>query len=334
MSNQQRSRGALLSLISLVGSLLVAEGVLRTRPTPRIQSVSPNQADLTVRDGEISWRSRSRGEREQVDCVAEKGGAEKGGAEKGGAEIVILGSSILFGVQLDYPDTLGAHLSKSVDGCVVNLAQPASSFATQAATAQHALPDLSPSVVIWEIWQNSPNQFAMVGASAYNFGNLAVDAGGVPSPFGLPVGLNRALFGHSALYRFAVLTQATEATGSQTGSNLWGTFSGAALDRLTELTGPAKLILPMMPPLSASFAQTAARPPPGYAIFRAEAKRRGIATLDIAAALTTHDHEALRLDPCCHLNAAGQEVLAAVLAEEVARVLSDRPDPEPSEALP
>ncbi len=325
MSNRQRSRGALLSVASLVASLLVAEVVLRSQPTPRVQSVSPNQAELTVIDGEISWRSRSRGEREQADCVA----------EQGGAEVVILGSSILFGVQLDYPDTLGAHLSRGVDGCVVNLAQPASAFSTQAATAQHALPDLSPSVVIWEIWQNSPNRFSMVGRSAYNFGNLAVDDGGVPSPFGLSAGLNRALFGRSALYRFAVLTQAVEASGSQTGSSLWGSFSGPALDRLTELAGDAEIILPMMPPLSQPFAETAERSPPGYEIFRAEAERRGIATLDVAAAMTAHDHEALRLDPCCHLNAAGQEALAEVLSEEVAQRLSGRrPLPAPSGSLP
>jgi hypothetical protein len=314
MSNQQRSRGALLSIASLAVSLMVAEGVLRSQPAPRVQSVSPSQAELTVIDGEISWRSHSRGEREQADCVA----------EQGRAEVVILGSSILFGVQLDYPDTLGAHLSRRVEGCVVNLAQPASAFSTQAAAAQHALPSLSPAVVIWEIWQNSPNQFLMVGRSAYNFGTLAVDKGGVPDSFGLPAGLNRTLFAISAVYRFAVLTQAVEAPSRQTGSSLWGSFSGPALDRLTALVGDAAIILPMMPPLSQSFAETAAHPPRGYALFRAEAARRGMVTLDVAAALTAHDHEALRLDPCCHLNAAGQSVLAEVLSEAVSQRLSDR----------
>lgn len=325
MSNQQRGRGALLSIASLGVSLMVAEGVLRSQPTPRVQSVSSSQAELTVLDGEISWRSHSRGAREQTDCVA----------ERGRAEVVILGSSILFGVQLDYPDTLGAHLAQTVDGCVVNLAQPASGFSTQAAAAHHVLQDLSPSVVIWEIWQNSPNHFSMVGQTAYNFGTLAVDEGGVPDPFGLPAGLNRTLFAGSALYRFAVLTQAIEAPSRQTGSSLWSDFSGPALDRLAALVGDAAVILPMMPPLSQSFAETAARPPPGYALFRAEAARRGMTTLDVAAALTAHDHEALRLDPCCHLNADGQRVLAEVLSAEVSQRLSARsPQPVPPGSPP
>jgi hypothetical protein len=317
MSNQQRSRGALLSIASLLASLLAAEVFFRGRPLPRIQRVSPDQAELTVIDGEVSWRSRSRGEREQADCVA----------ERGGAEVVILGSSILFGVALDYPDTLGAALSPSVDGCVVNLAQPASSFSTQAAVARHALPALHPEVVIWELWQNSPSRFTLIGESAYNFGSLEVDAGGVPSPFGLSAGLNRTLFGRSALYRFAVLTQARERPPAQTGASLWETFSGPALDELTALAGSARLILPMMPPLSAPFAQTAAQPPPGYVTFTDEATRRGIETIDVAAALSGQDHEALRLDPCCHLNAAGQRALAAVLIEAL---VSPRPrSPEP-----
>lgn len=305
MSARQRQRGALLSVASLLGSLAVAEGVLRTQRPPRIQAVFPDQAELSVVDGEVFWRSHSRGEREREDCVA----------EEGGAKAVILGSSILFGVQLDFPDTLGAHLEPVLGGCVVNLAQPASSFSTQAATARSRLAALSPEIVIWEVWKNSPNGFLMLGDTAYNFGNLDVDETGVPSPFGLSSDLNRALFSRLALYRFAVLTQAADRPQGVGGARAWREFAETALAEMRELAGDARLILPMMPPLSVPFADSAARPPSGYVAFREEAARVGIETVDVAAAMAGEDHEALRLDPCCHLNAAGQAVLGQVLID-------------------
>lgn len=294
-------------MISLLGSLAVAEVVLRGRSLPRVQAVFPDQAELITVDGEVFWRSHSRGDREQAACVA----------REGRAAVVILGSSILFGVQLDASETLGAHLESVVDGCVVNLAQPASSFQTQAATARHTLAALSPKLVIWEVWQNSPSAFTVINGVAYNFGNLSRDEAGVPSPLGVPPTINRTLFGLSSLYRFATIYQATERPEVQGGSAAWEDFTARALPQLLALAGDARIILPMMPPLSAPFAQTAARPPPGYAVFAAAAQAQGIETIDVAAALVDADHEALRLDPCCHLNAAGQAALGAVIAARI-----------------
>ena len=139
MADRLRLRGALLSATTLLGSITIAECALRDRPLPRIQAVFPDQAELVTVDGEVFWRSHSRGEREQAACVE----------REGQAAVAILGSSILFGVQLAVSETLGAHLSDVVDGCIVNLAQPASSFQIQATTARHALPALHPQIVIW-----------------------------------------------------------------------------------------------------------------------------------------------------------------------------------------
>ena len=73
----------------------------------------------------------------------------------------------------------------------------------------------------------------------------------------------------------------------------------------------------MMPPLSVPFAQTAVHPPPGYTVFAAATAAQGIETIDVAAALWDAGHEALRLDPCCHLSAAGQDALGAVIAAAI-----------------
>lgn len=51
-------------------------------------------------------------------------------------------------MQLEVSKPLGAHLEPVVEGRVVNLAQPALSFQTQAATARHSLPALHPQIVI------------------------------------------------------------------------------------------------------------------------------------------------------------------------------------------
>ena len=307
MSARQQVRGALLSLATLLGCVLVLEVAFRQQRPPRVQAVFPDQAELVDIGGEISWRSHSRGEREREACVE----------REGGAEAVILGSSILFGVQLDWPDTLGAHLEKALGGCVVNLAQPASSFQPQVATARHTLPVLDPDIVVWEIWQNSPNSFTLIGDIAYNFGHLEVDEGGVPSPFGVSVGLNRALFSRSALWRFVTLTQAAEQSVGANGAAMWKSFASDAITQMRAVSGDARIILPLMPPLSAPFADSAANPPPGYDAMLQVASARGVETIDVARSLIGHDHEALRLDPCCHLNAAGQAALAEVVMDAI-----------------
>ena len=317
MANRQRHWGALLSIASLLGCLAVAEWALRGRPLPRIQAVFPDQAELITSGDEVFWRSHSRGEREQIACVE----------REGQAAVAILGSSILFGVQLDVSETLGAHLEPVVDGCVVNLAQPASSFQTQAATARHSLAALHPQIVIWEVWKNSPNDFTLINGAAYNFGNLSRDEGGVPSPLGLPPPLNRTLFGVSSIYRFIAVSQARDRPETQGGAAEWVAFTERALPQLRALAGDARLILPMMPPLSVPFAQTAAHPPPGYTIFAAAAAAQGIETIDVAAALSDADHEALRLDPCCHLNAAGQAALGVVIAAAISPPAPDEGPP-------
>ena len=85
-------------------------------------------------------------------------------------------------MQLEVSKTLGAHLESVVEGRVVNLAQPALSFQTQAATARHSLPALHPQIVIWEEWKNSPSAFTLINGADDNFGSLSRDNDGAPSP--------------------------------------------------------------------------------------------------------------------------------------------------------
>jgi hypothetical protein len=93
--------------------------------------------------------------------------------------VVILGSSIFHGVELDPADSLGPQLAALLDKgeeqpCVVNLAQPGSAFENQAAALRQHAAALRPRVVVWELWGNSAYRFTMVDDAAFNFGALGL----------------------------------------------------------------------------------------------------------------------------------------------------------------
>ena len=75
------------------------------------------------------------------------------------------------------------------------------------------------------------------------------------------------------------------------------------------------LVVVYMPTLSQPFAESAAHPLASYGPARHAFAAVDAVQVDAAALLTDASYEALRLDPCCHYNAAGMALLAERLVD-------------------
>ncbi len=312
----RRSRALMATLMGTAVALGGVEIWASIQPIPRIQQVFEESAyDLQMVDGIATWHGGWEYlERWNLDCT-----------EQGRADVVLLGSSIFFGVHLDFSATLGHQLapllgSEAAPACVVNLAQPGSAFENQDATARLFTPKLRPRIVIWELWHNSVNHFTRIGSVVYNFGRLQRDRLGLPNPLGIPPVLNRVLFQVSAGYRYLDLTLAEE--DKIRSVEHWSRFvDGVMAPALRRLQDEgAAVLLVYIPRLSRPFARSTVPESLNYQVAEAWAKEEGVPTLDLAAALGSADPEALGLDSCCHLNEEGTRRVAEILAGEVRRM--------------
>jgi hypothetical protein len=249
-----------------------------------------------------------------------------GCAESGEVDVVILGSSIFYGVLLQSEDTLGpqltGHLTQGTQTpCVVNLSQPGSSTQIQEVSLQVYGADIRPKVVVWEIWQNSPNQFVVLGDSAYNFGRLTVDAEGLPNLLGLPPALNRDLFTRSAAFRYFTLIAAKQ--GGMKSEDRWQQFTQSTLAPAVErLRGQGiEVLLVFTPPLSGPFENQVLKKKPSYMQAAAWATQAGVPWVDLAHEFGDTDPVTVRNDPCCHYNAAGTALVAQIVAPSVGALL-------------
>ena len=297
-------------LLGLFVAVVAAEVWAWSQPPPRIQQVLmlSGKSETAVYEGVPLWRSLDgSAEREDFACDAER-------------RILVLGSSILYGAGLEAEESLGPQLQRSLSGtCVHNLAQPGFTLQNQVAATRRALQgplaERPPDLVLLEVWANSINELTLIGSRAYNFGELAVDEGGVPSPFGLSSGLNRALFRFSGVYRYVNLTRAQPRQREEASAE-WRAFSQTALQEPVAMAAAlgARLVAVFMPELGKPFAESLATPVQGYPQAQQALEAAGVDILHAAALLEGEDHEALRMDPCCHYNAEGMAKLAEVLA--------------------
>lgn len=305
----KRAIFSILSMLLGLGvALLAIELWANRQPIPRIQQVLMVGTQTEVVDGVALWRSVGTAERENFACEGEQ-------------RLMVLGSSILFGSDLEPEESLGPLLESHRPGlCVHNLAQPGFTLQNQLTAAQKALSGplagRTPDVLLLEMWANSPNILRLVGQRAYNFGDLQVDEQGFPNPFGLPTSANRTLFGASAGYRFVVLSRAPLRRRSSTVEE-WRGFARGRLQEALALAAAHEmtLVVVYMPTLSQPFAESAAHPLASYGPARHAFAAVDAVQVDAAALLTDASYEALRLDPCCHYNAAGMALLAARLVD-------------------
>ncbi len=314
---RRSTQAAIATLLGCGLAVGGAEHWASEQPVPRVQQLLELDSNgLTYVDGVPTWHSsHQHEERWNLDCI-----------EDGQADVVILGSSIFHGVRLQAAETLGPQLASllatgEASPCIVNLAQPGSAFPNQRASLLQHSDTLRPKLVIWEMWHNSVNQFQVVGEAAYNFGSMRLDSQGLPNTWGLPAGLNRALFSSSHLYRFFDLKLAKK--GSRKQLDVWGQFvEGPLASAVDELRAQGiAVLLVFTPQLSKPFSDQTLEFKPTYSLVSDWAKEHDVRFVDLAVVLAGTDPVSVRLDPCCHYNAAGTRRVAQALAGPVGEML-------------
>ncbi|HMV65277.1 MAG TPA: hypothetical protein PKA64_00405, partial [Myxococcota bacterium] len=224
--------------------------------------------------------------------------------------LVLTGDSILYITGTSDPaDNVAARLQALLDArdpgwCVINVAHSAYS----AAQKQAALADVASRTpidrAVWEVWGEGPT-YARLGDDLYAVGSYARDADGFPwTP--LPAPLNGWLFTHSRAWEYGAL-----ALGADTATEDLLQHHRRALDLAAARGFPIDFVF--FPDLKGPFGSPPHTRHAVHAPLRALLAERGSAVADMGALLVGEDHEALRLDPCCHYNARGHDAVARAL---------------------
>lgn len=302
---------ALVTLVALgLGEAVIRFGAF----TPRAQIVRADDPEvghsLRLLRGHPVWEAPGSAERQRLDCTTEET-----------YDVLILGSSILHGVQLPPEDTADALMQRRLDDgdervCVHNHAQPAFVSGNKWAVAQEVVPTLQPELVLWEVWHDDPGRYTLVDGDAYNVTAMPTTAAGVPHTLPLPAALNDTLFVRSALYRYATL--ALTAYDPDREDAAWAALVEETLPDLKALVEAhgGELRLVFAPPLDVPFDETLERhadPQHPYQTVIAWAQDAGVDTFDLAAGLLGLEPSAIRLDPCCRYNDRGHEAVGQVL---------------------
>ena len=190
----------LRALLALSLFAVTAELSLRAmNPVPRVQAVylsgdRPELPAVQVVDGQPMWRNDGSDAREQVACDRP-------------LHVLLVGSSITFGVELEAPEALGARLQEVLDTmmpgrvCVHSVAQPGFVGANKLVAARAWVAQHPADLVLWELWSNEVDGYVVSGDYAWNFGPFLVDELGYPSML-VPASVNAALWQRSAAWRF------------------------------------------------------------------------------------------------------------------------------------
>jgi hypothetical protein len=286
--------------------LVTAEVAVRwIAPTPRVQVIRADQVvSMEQVDGVPVWHLASP-EVARDACA---------NAPEGAKRAVFIGSSILRGSGVQGPEVFSERLRARLppgSWCVDNLAEPAFTAPQKAVVALRALDGpRPPDLLVWEVWENDPGQWRWLGDRAVNLRHHVVDPGTGAPEWGFVRGVwADRLFRSSELWRYAVLTLATRDPDM-------AALMEASLERdLAPVVARAREVgtevqLAIFPDLSRSFAASASKPLPAYKPVWPFAEAHGLTWLRVDLALQDQDVAALRLDTCCHYNAAGHEALA------------------------
>jgi hypothetical protein len=333
MSERRTPRWVLgLLAVGVMGVLAAAAAEASVRwlkPTPRVQVVrggealTPDVRPIRMLHGEPTWDEVGSVPRRNLDCQRDDT-----------IDVLMLGSSIFFGVSYEAEQVMSAALQRRLDAvepgrwCVLNFGQPGYTSGPKLALAKEYIAKLQPEVVLWELWTNDPGGFTKIGDDAYNLTRLELDDEGYPLfRAWIPRSLHQLLFRSSRFWEYASLALTPTVRGDS--QRVWGEFARDVLPTMVELTEEAGSAWSIVytPPLNTSFEESAARSNKrmyGYAEVAKWADAQGVAQLDLAAALAGQDPKDLRHDPCCHYNVAGHEAVADALMPWVRRLAADR----------
>jgi len=302
----------MLAAVGLAAGLLLAEASVRIfHWKPPLQMVRGN--NLRAVDGVPVWEQAS--DRHNRACVEQH-------PER--LRVLFFGSSITFGVGLTADQAFTAALQERLNQarptpgfCVLNFAQPGFAFEQKLVVAREEVARYRPALIMWEDWVEW-RDYRMIGDTAYGLGDLKVRADGYVGLPLVPDALNRFLFTHSRLYEYATLTmgEQVEKVEGPPFVPTWVETRLVEVPRLAQSVG-AKLILYLAPPLDQPFEVLSRTPPDWHVTIRDWAVRQGIQVFALQDALIDQDYQALRLDPCCHLNAAGHAALVPVMARVI-----------------
>jgi hypothetical protein len=300
--------------LSFVFFLGVAEALVRgLSPTPRAQVlVESRTITFGETGGVVTWHTRDP-QIEPTPCAS----------SAASHQAVVVGSSILRGSGTEGPNVFSELLRQRLDPaawCVDNLSQPAFSSEQKRAVALEALArPRPPDRLYWEVWQNDGGHYVRLGDTVINVGAYPLDEAGYPSPLGLPPAVNRGLFDHVALWRYAVLALGARDPASQDPKARW---EAILRDDLLPVVEAAKavgtqIVLIECPPLDRPFADSVVKPHRGFGAVWTFAGAQGLRWIRLESALEGEDYVALRADPCCHYNAAGHARLADIFERDL-----------------
>jgi hypothetical protein len=307
---------ALAALAVSAGVLAgVAEvAVLVLRPTPRVQVVRRSEVvSLDDIHGVPVWRSR-------WPEVAAHGCDD---APASAFRVLMVGSSILRGSGVEGHETVTTLLQArfpAAEVCVDNVSEPAFTAPQKRMAALARIRDAPPDLVIFEVWHNDDGTWVLLGDDAISVGALRVGSDGLPT-LGPTGSAHRALLRGSALYRFLTLTLAEDPARQRDLGARWARMLPREVGPVVEAARAvgADVELWVMPPLDRSFRASLAAPGADYGAVWAWAEAEGVPWVRVAELFGDRDPEAVRVDPCCHYNAAGHAVLADAMAAAIAR---------------
>lgn len=234
--------------------------------------------------------------------------------------VLFLGSSITFGVGVppegSFPHLVQRELNKrhpTPGFCVLNYAQPGFSFEQRMVVGKQAAERFRPALILWEGWVDWMD-YSMIGNYAYSVTHFKLRPDGAVGIPNVPTWLNGFLFRNSRMYEYLALSKGERR--QSTGDEMAREFVETRLPRLPQMAKSlgAKLVIYPASPLHVPFAETAASPPHWNAPVAAFGKANDIPVYPLQNLLINHDHLALRLDPCCHYNAAGHQALAPMMS--------------------
>lgn len=293
---------------------LLGEIWVRTaRWPPAAQVVRGNC--LHVEEGIPVWGCESHPDdvrRKNRDCTAEY-------PER--MRVLFLGSSITYGTSLSAAEVFTVGLEDRLNAerpqpgfCVLNFAERAFQFDQKYAVGRREVDRYRPALILWESWSEL-RTFKLIGAAAYAISDYRLGPDGFVGIDGVPAWLNRPLFLHSRLYEHLALR-----LGARSDSRLGERaamihFYRDKLSRVIELARryQTTLVVYRSPPLDHPFAEVAGSPSPSDAVLAELLGADGVPYYSLAQELAGQDHLRLRLDPCCHFNAAGHRALQSVM---------------------
>jgi hypothetical protein len=317
-----RAYGAATVIVGLTAGLALVEMWVRVRHWMPPQQMVRGFGLHSV-DGVPVWEVTD--DRHNRDCADQH-------PER--TRILFFGSSITYGDRLAASEVFTTALEARLNElrptpgfCVLNFAQDGFTFEQKYAVARAEVARYRPALIMWEDWVEWMD-YTLIGDTAYGTTGYVVRPDGFIGIAGVPAALNRLLLLHSRAYEYAALAFG-ERVGRPPEREEATAFVNSRLIRVLQLAESvgAKLVLYLAPPLDRPFPEAAAAPPEWQRVLVDFARAHGIPAYPLQNELIDQDYLSLRMDPCCHYNAAGHRALVPVMTRIVLGQLDDAAAP-------